>query len=206
LVLRELRGLLVDILMMLKGIKCWARRTLNTGATLVLMQLLVLCQISKGLVHHMGRKIVDRGPIAVIAVAATQHRLRDVDSRGEGRVGVLWLMVLVVLVGLVCGGAVSLTVGGRGCLACGARRVEGLVHTDFDVVEVAACRFWHGVVEGLLFVTKPGNRRVSQEQEWLLLLPVSWASESIKADRRKWRRGCECRRMRKGTKRREKRE
>lgn len=133
-----LRRLLVDVLVTLKGIKDWARCTLDTGLALVLV--LPLSE-SKSLVRHMAGKLVDQGLVAIIVVAAAQDRLRDMDCRGECRVRELWL------VSLVCRSAISLTVRGRSCWGGGTRRVEGLVHVDVDVVEVAARRLWHGVVK-----------------------------------------------------------
>lgn len=133
-----LRRLLVDVLVMLKGIKYWARRTLDAGLALALV---LLWSESKGLARHMAGKLVDQGLVAVIGVAAAQDRLRDMDSRGERRVREVWL------VSLVCRSAVSLTVSGWGCWGGGTRRVEGLVHVDVDVVEAAARRLWHEKVK-----------------------------------------------------------
>ena len=151
-----LRRLLMDVLVMLKGIKDWARCTLDAELALVLV---LLWSESKGLVCHMAGKLIDQGSVAVIGVTATQDRLRDMDSRGERRVRELWL------VSLVCRSAVSLTMSGQGCWGGGTRRVEGLVHVDVDVVEVAARRLGHGVVKCLLFVTKSGEKRLSRTEE-----------------------------------------
>lgn len=160
LVLNAVLQLLVDVLVMLQGIKDWARCALDAGLALMLE---LLWSESKRLVRHMAGKLVDQGSVPVIGVTAAQDRLRDMDSRGERRVREWRLM------SLVCRSAVSLTVGCRGCWGGGTRRVEGLVHVDVDVVEFAAWRLWHGVMKCLLFITKSGEKRLSRAKEWLLL-------------------------------------